>query len=367
MIRSMRVRAWSLEEFASSHDAWDRLLSTADADRLFMSWDWQWLWWKHHGAAVSATLRILAVYSAEGALVGIAPLYSRTVSVRGLFRVCRLEIMGIVWRHSHAIFSDYLDLIIARGYEDAVLAQIAEWLAAESFWQELAFCCTRPDGAADRLIRSYFPHLYVRDVDPLNAWSARLPAQFPDYVARLDSAVRRRLFRHRTRLIEPRMVSASTADIAPTLALLHKWSAERWSVAYGDDPFLSFHLELAARMASTGQLRLTVLATQKGPLSVMYNIRAGRTVYYLKSAFDPEPARGLSVGYLHFGYAIEAACVEGADYFDVLAGPGRHRDYKRDLLTERVPVVTYHAVRKPLPRALYAAYDAVRRATRRPI
>ena len=112
-------------------------------------------------------------------------------------------------------------------------------------------------------------------------------------------------------------------------------------------------------MERSGRLRLTRLATRHGVLSVMYNVRVGATLYYLQSGFDPARSHGLSPGYLHFGYAIEAACSEGAERFDLLAGSGRHRDYKRDLLTESVPVVTYHLARRPLSRALYAIHETL--------
>ncbi len=84
-------------------------------------------------------------------------------------------------------------------------------------------------------------------------------------------------------------------------------------------------------------------------------------MYFLQSGFNAAAARGVSPGYLHFGYAIEAACQENADRFDFLAGPGRHRDYKRDFAAEPVTVVTYHLVRGGLTARLYAVYETLAR------
>ena len=47
--------------------------------------------------------------------------------------------------------------------------------------------------------------------------------------------------------------------------------------------------------------------------------------------------------------------------FDFLAGRGRHRDYKRDLLTHEVPVVSRQAVRGAVTGALYRAYERLQR------
>ncbi|MGH8276059.1 MAG: GNAT family N-acetyltransferase, partial [Steroidobacteraceae bacterium] len=135
----------------------------------------------------------------------------------------------------------------------------------------------------------------------------------------------------------------------------------RWGLAAGGAHQRAFHAEFAACMAREGRLRLSRLTTREGPVSVMYNVHTGDTVHYLQSGFDRVKARGLSLGYLHFGYAIEKACDEGAERFDFLAGRGRHRDYKRDLLTDHIPVVTYHVVRGATLRFLHAAHDIAAR------
>ncbi|MGH8324505.1 MAG: hypothetical protein ACRETD_12025, partial [Steroidobacteraceae bacterium] len=150
----MHARTWTAEEFASSRETWDRLLAASDADPLFMSWDWQWRWWRHHADALGATLHLLAIYTPAGELVGLAPFYSRTVVVRRLFTVCRMELIGIAWRNSQAVFSDYLDLIAVRARRDAVVVCVAGWLAGAQFWQELVLACARPDSLAAQLART---------------------------------------------------------------------------------------------------------------------------------------------------------------------------------------------------------------------
>lgn len=355
---SLKLREWTEAEFAASKAAWDDLLVSSDADPLFMSWDWQWRWWRHHSPSLNATLRLLGLYSGDR-LVGLAPLYWRKVLVRGVLRARRVELIGNAWRHPHAAFSDYLDVIARRDSRDAVLGALGKWLRAEKDWDELALCCIRRDGAAAQLVPLIKPFAFARQVDPQSAWCARLPGSFGEYVERLGSDTRRKLFNQRRKLLGPQIRYADEGQVPAFLGELWRYSSGRWGDAAGTARFQDFHLDVARCMARSGLLRLSELVTRDGALSVMYNVRAGATLYYLQSGFDPARARGLSPGYLHFGYAIEAACREGAERFDLLAGSGRHRDYKRDLLTESVPVVSYHLVRRPLPRALYALYEAL--------
>jgi hypothetical protein len=356
---AIRVRSWSDEQFAASRSDWDELVGRSDADPLFMSWGWQWRWWMHHARVLDATLRLAAVYAGDR-LVGLAPFYSHKVVMRKLLRSQRLELIGIAWRDPRAMFSDYLDIIADRTFRDEVIAAIAAWLAEQPFWDELALCCTKRDGvaaqlAAERLTR----YAYVREVDPYSGWWAQLPASFQDYVRRLDPGVRRKLFNQRRKLTDPRIEYANETDLRATLELLWQFSARRWEGTPPAAHIQSFHQEIAADLARTHELRLSRLIVAGETRSVLYNVQRAATVYYVQSGFDPDAARGVSLGYLHFGYAIEAACSERVPRFDFLAGRGRHRDYKQDLLTEIVPVVNYHVVRQRPARWLYAAYGVV--------
>ena len=42
----------------------------------------------------------------------------------------------------------------------------------------------------------------------------------------------------------------------------------------------------------------------------MYNVRIGTLEYNIQSGFDAT-IKGVSLGYLHFGFAIEQACRDG--------------------------------------------------------
>src|SRR5439155_3505496 len=54
---------------------WEELLRSSASDVVFMTWQWQSLWWKHFGAGQGCKLHLLALRDERGALVGIAPLY----------------------------------------------------------------------------------------------------------------------------------------------------------------------------------------------------------------------------------------------------------------------------------------------------
>ncbi|MDE2049681.1 MAG: GNAT family N-acetyltransferase [Gammaproteobacteria bacterium] len=354
------ARIWSEDDFRCARGVWNRLLESSAADPLFLSWEWQWQWWVHHRDFLQADLRVVAVYTRGDILVGIAPFYSRAAAGRGIRPTSRLELIGTAWRLGAAAFSDYLDMIVTRGSSSAVARCVAEWLLGQAFWRETALCCVRRDGPAAGLARELARNgLFVREVDPLSAWCVRLPAAFDEYVGSLDSHTRRRLWRHRRRLSAPLLEYADGSQVEEYLGLLWRMMAQRWGEAKEAPAARRFQVDAAISLAKGGRLRLSRLSTSAGPLSIMYGARIGRTVYYLQSAFDGG-SRGISPGILHLGYAMEDACREGVEYFDLLAGKGRKRDYKRELGASLVPVVNFHVVRGAFAAALYGTYEAVK-------
>ena len=303
-----------------------------------------------------SSLRLVAIYDGDR-LCGLAPFYSHVVVVRHVLRSRRLELIGTSWRDARTSFSEYLDVIADREHRSGVIAAIGLWLAAQPSWDDLVFCCSKRDSVVSQLVSEQLARwTYVREVDPMVGWCARLPASFEHYVQALSAAIRRKLFNQRRKLVEPRLVYATAGDVVDSIRLLWSLSSLRWGAS--PPPYVqNFQIDVATELARRGELRLSRLCTATGTRSVLYNVQKAGRVYYLQSGFDAADAQGLSPGYLHFGYAIEAACNDGATHFDFLAGRGLHRDYKRDFITDVIPMVSYHVVRRRIARGLYAAYQ----------
>jgi CelD/BcsL family acetyltransferase involved in cellulose biosynthesis len=192
----------------------------------------------------------------------------------------------------------------------------------------------------------------------MTAWTVTLPESFETLAAGLTSNTRRKALHQRDKLEDPCCVAVEAGQRQATLARLEAWVAQRWSRAPRDDARAGFHAELLQRFGAA--VRLTELRAGPNCVSVMLNLRVAGTEYYLQSGFDAAHARGLSPGYLHLGYAIEAACHDRLQRFDLLAGRGLHRDYKRDFAAQATPLQSFHLVRKPSLRALFRVADRLR-------
>ena len=356
---AVHVRRWTSEEFLASREPWQRLLARSDADPLFMSWDWLSCWWRHHAVVLGAELCVLAVYSAADELCGVAPFYSHRGVHRAVFRVRRLELLGSAWRDTEAIFSEYLDLVADRDSRDAVCTGVLEWLGASAAWDELVLCNVRERSVAARLATALGQFAYVRPAESMLGFSITLPESFDSFVAQLSSGTRRKLLHQRDKVADISCVEVPAGERRAALERLESFVARRWGGAPSATR-AAFHAELVERWADQGALRLTELRTAGNLVSVMLNLRVAGTEYYLQSGFDEAYAQGLSPGYLHLGFAIEAACRDRVRHFDFLAGRGLHRDYKRDLAPEGASLQSLQVVRKPSLRTLFRLADRLR-------
>jgi CelD/BcsL family acetyltransferase involved in cellulose biosynthesis len=363
-MNGLRVRRWTSDEFHAGRDAWQSLLANADADPLFMSWDWLSAWWRHHGPALPAEMCVLAVYSPDGGLAGIAPFYEHRAVHRGLLAARRLELLGNAWRNPAAVFSEYLDVIARRDLRAGVSAAIADWLRANASWDEIVLCNLRENSVAEQLAAG-LAGAYARRAESMTGWCIALPDSFETFVARLSSNTRRKVVHQREKLAGLSFAIVEPAQRSAALERLDAFVARRFGTLAGDDSRMraGFHADVVAGWAGSDLVHLTELRAAGNCVSVMLNLRVGATEYYLQSGFDPAFARGLSPGLLHLGYAIEAACRAGVSRFDFLAGRGLHRDYKQDFAAESAPLHTLHIVRKPLLRALFRVVDGLRGRT----
>ena len=353
------IRYWDETEFASSSTVWNELCARADCDPYFMGWDRQWLWWQHHKGLLAGQLSIIACYAGP-TLVGIAPFYLKNASHRSLLHAPRMELIGGSFRASGSVFSEYLDLIADRRYAGEVVFAVAQQLREDDRWSDLVVSNADVAGLAGALFRSHLgAETMVREVDPLESYQIPLSSNFSSYLASLSSGARRKIWNQRAKLQDPSLLVAPPDEVQPVFELLEQYHQFRWQAPMYHGVGRAFHDALTAVMLQRGALRMTTLHSAGRPIAAMHNVRLGGTEYNIRTGFDPACSVGVSPGYLHFGYCLEAASREGIRRFDLLAGEGLHRNYKRDFGANERPLRTFHAIRDPKLKLLYAAYRIV--------
>jgi hypothetical protein len=364
-VSGLTTRQWSVQEWLASKVACDNLLACSNADRLFLSWEWLTQWWHYYGNSQLLAPAILAFYRGDE-LVGLAPLYQRHVVRAGFMRSRSVQMMGHSWRDPVPLISEYLDVIAYPQEVDAVRSECVRVLLDHPEWTEFVIGLT-PTGAR---WCDAFTHLapsgshYARELDRSVSYQADLTQGFAAYLKELGQSTRRSVWNLRRRLLEEhgevQLELLSPEHIDSGFSDLNRLHQLRWNSAAFSGERLEFHKSFAARLAARGEFAFTRLRVAGKVVSVLYDIRKGTRQYNMKMAFDPDFSSRLSLGLVHFGYAMEAAVEQGVILYDFLAGPGQAYDFKRNLAQIRRDLSCVQLLRGEWLPALYRWRDRVR-------
>ena len=324
--------------FAALKDEWNALLRRSRVDTIFLTWEWQQTWWRYVGAA-RGPLYLLAVRTA-GHLVAILPLYlTEEAGVRSLQVVGCIEV------------SDYLDLMVDAGQEDAVYTAFLDWLASPEApdWDVLDLC-NQPQAslAHTRLpelaaARGWGAQALEEDVCPVvtllqetgSLADLGQDAAWEAYLAGLDKKERHEI-RRKLRRVEREAPDARVVVIAgdgPEMDLdaavdrfvyLHRLSSRAKDAFMTDDMQAFFHA-IARALADHGWLRLFFLEVG-GVLAASYFCFEYKDELLLyNSGYDPQANPQLSLGWVLMARVIQHAISEDTVRLDFLQGS---EDYK---------------------------------------
>jgi CelD/BcsL family acetyltransferase involved in cellulose biosynthesis len=306
--------------FAGMAEEWNALLADSAADCFFLTWEWLYTWWQH----LAGRRRLWLVTARHGGeLVAIAPLVLSPPQLDRLLPFPSLQFLG-----TGTVGSDYLDLIIRRGWEDEFVEAVAERLRSEGAMLELRQL--RPGAQAWRLTGLLEPRGWTcrqarTEVCPFIPLTGHT---WDSYLATLGSAHRYNLQRRLRNLRRDFAVHFERVrleeDRAPALGRLIGLHRARWrdrgrSEAFASAAMVSFHEALSRLALARGWLRLLELRLDGRPAAALYGFRYRQAFCFYQSGLDPEFARQ-SVGLVTMGLAIKSAIEEGAAEYDLLHG-----------------------------------------------
>ncbi|OFW03806.1 MAG: hypothetical protein A3I61_16275 [Acidobacteria bacterium RIFCSPLOWO2_02_FULL_68_18] len=296
---------------------WDELLRASAANGPFLTWEWLHAWWTHlHGRAV---LNVLVVREGR-TLIAIAPL----MLARGAMPwFSRLAFLGT----GHA-GSDYLDLIVRVGREDAALRALAAFLQTHQMAMRLDHLREASLGArlAERLASDgWATTARPAGLCPVIALAGHT---WDSYLATLGSAHRANV-RRRLRAIgqqfemrfEPVTSESGRRDALEALGRFHerRFGADGGSTAFLTPALRAFQEDATRLALAGGWLRMYVLWLNDAPAAVMYGFLHHRQFYFYQHGFDARFSRS-SAGLVVMALTIRAALEEGAQTFDLLWG-----------------------------------------------
>lgn len=312
----MRVEAhFQSGGFAALRPEWNQLLHDSCCDTIFLTWQWQTTWWKHLG---QGELMLLGFRADDNRLVGLAPLYyDNTNPDRRMIRMigCR-------------DVSDYLDVIVAAGYEEAVYRRLLRYLSEEAEpWDVLDLCNIPEDSKAFVLLQEmaeaegYQTLVDVEDVCPI----IPLPETWEEYLSMLDKKQRHEV---RRKLRRAEGAGARFLIVGPehdlraemqTFIDLHQKSTPEKD-AFMDPTMQAFFLDIAQILHDEGWLQLAFVEMEGEKSASLLNFDYNNAIHVYNSGYDPASFSHLSPGIVVTARCIENAIELGRERFDFLRG-----------------------------------------------
>lgn len=333
--------------FPLLEEEWEDLYLHCPRATPFQSWAWLYSWWEHYGGDYE--LRLVAVRSGEGLLVGILPLMLERRAGFG-----RLLFVGTGP-------SDYLDVLARQGWEDVVVeagVQAIKWMGS---WGIADLQQLRKDAIAWGILRRWEgPRISVwQDCCPVievKPWDELLTPLSRN----LRSTARRALRQAAADGLYSRIADArDTKQAAQRLVALHKEFCQDRNIApeHLTQRFEEFMIAAANRMVSRG-LGSICEFREDGQVLLAYFVILGRDFCgtYLLGPSQKALQR-YQWSSLYIRGAVDTAHSQNKSYVDLLRGEepyklrwssGINQTYRLVLGQHRVTWIAYagyHALR----------------------
>jgi hypothetical protein len=367
---NIQIQQWDKDRFFQSRKEWNELLKSSNSDQLFLSWEWQSTWWKIFSEpedvnSARMELKLYVATTDDGSLVGIAPLYLTTVYTKKIIKTKRLQFIGNCWRGKPTMLTELLDFIVISTQSKNVVRALYSHIKKIKDWDEFVIPFLNVQSETYQLLsnENLLPRCYLRHAEEYKSYYLNIKGQFQDYAKNLGKNTRLKFINRRKmfqELGETSFTRMLTDNIKENFNLLNKLHIKRWGkpIFYGKR--LEFNQLAAELLAERYCLNFSVLSLNHEPVSIQYNFVINKHNYNIQAGFDETFHKKISLGYLHFGYEIEASFTEQISTYDFLAGEGKNTQYKERLTNDYLQMIDLQIVRKPALKMLYKFYASIR-------
>lgn len=314
----------SVSIFRDCYGNWNELLADSSANHIFMTCEWMSSWWQVYQPG---DLAVLVLRDEEqGRWLGVAPWFIETTA----------EGKRVIYTVGSVDVTDYLDIIVRRGFEDEVLAALAGWLAGHAGeFDEVRLCNIPQDSPVLEKMpallesRGFSVTKEVAEVCPVVA----LPDRFDRYVEGLDKKNRhelRRKIRRATGVAEW-YIAGPDHDLKAELAqFVELMAASAPSKAeFLANPLNRQFFELIVpQLARQGWLQLAFMTVGGERVASYLNFDYGNRIMVYNSGLKPGAQPALSPGIALLAKLIEYAIDQHRTEMDFLRG---NESYKYDM------------------------------------
>ncbi len=319
--------------FDALEPEWNALLEESEAG-VFQTFEWLRTWWEYFGEKLE--LHIL-VFQSGHRTVGIAPLCLSRKKFVGLTISRHLAFIG-------AVLSDYLGLVVRKGWESKVTEAFAIHLSEnQSGWDVTDFQDVNehvswfPD-LQPSLLRAGLPvYRYQGNVCPVFNLPASVDSIYDQLGPSTSYNMKRKVKKLETQFrSDLEIITRDTGDIEQAIIDFahihgHRWKSQGHPSAFDDPKHRAFHVAICRKFAKRNWLRLFFLRVDDARVAVSINFNyRSRIFMYQCNAHGPEDVMKCSPGMVLRYYVVVDGIGEGMRVFDFLRGNEsyKYREWK---------------------------------------
>ncbi len=180
--------------------------------------------------------------------------------------------------------------------------------------------------------------------------------KFENYLKHIGSNTRLKLYNKRKKLnllgtIEVRNLWPRIDEFVDILNGFHQ---QRWGKpCYQGRNLQQIIMFLQKVAANGGAPDLSIIYCDGKAISAVLDLEYRQRIYNIQSGYIEKFQDGISLGTLHLGMQIEKAFSADVDYYDFMAGKGKHTNFKQSLATHHEDFASLMLVRNPGLKILY--------------
>ncbi len=307
--------------------AWDAFVERVSGD-IFLTFDWQRIWWKYYGRGRSLRVYIFRVGEEW---VGLVPMFTETVRLGPLW-VRRAKMVGSDYSFGHfrpAIVTDCLGPVLGAMLEDlrrlgcdqVLLGPLA---GRYEYGETLREALSKMIGAKFTCRQLRYPQTYYKLADDYEQWLRGLKTSH------------RKSVRKEYRRLENQTISFTIEfageerleEMFDEFVRLHQqnWNEQGKLGHFGDWPHsAAFHSELARAQIKKERLRLMRIGFSDGSCGYAYNYRCGDMYYEYLSARTFDSPEGVSMGRVIHAETVKRCAIESVKWIDSMQGRYDHK------------------------------------------
>jgi hypothetical protein len=365
---SVKFKVITLDEFLLMKLNWNNLLHNSDANTLFLTWEWLSHWWAVWGEKLDLKLNVIACYSAEQRLIGLAPLYKSKGKIFNIFSSVRLGVIGSSYKKSTTVRSEFQDFIVDKADPIRIRKLLIDEIFRDKSWDEFILTDLLTTSSTFALFtinkEDKWP-IYIRTILKDIGVSINTTLNFKEYLQTISKNIRYSAFNKSSILKSNYDISegevSNNNEFSKNIATLNNFHKKRWGKVCFDKEAEKFH---SLMFKETGKFHSYFLSVDDGkePISLSYNINYQGKCHNIQLGFDSSFDKKFALGSLNLGELIKRSFLrEGIDECDMLLGSGQNTFYKERFNGRLYKVTTFQIIRNPIIRLIYFSYDNFKR------